>query len=780
MNNLVYNIEYLKIPHPLESGKYIIKSHDYQFERLMQEIYPLYTNPLHNFPRIQRKVYDPFNSDQNELKEKVKNYDRNLWRKIRGEIGIKIVKGWARLGVCFAISYIIWTLLWSFPWLYASIDAAFRAIGDFLSPYAIGVMILAPSIAGFYFTLTGKNSLFKLYKKLKPLEFYPKLGEDHTIRFIEDLKILNKNIRKKAGRSHPVVKEIETLTKYIQEKNWDKIKGALDNILNYINEDPHFPWSEKENVIAMTEDLLYHLSGKFTFAPLKVISSNHNNKIISPKEKEKLAGLSHLFASREFVLLREKILSKFDSLTRASSTKERMRICQEISFLFNKMVFLCSSYHLGDSYLPYEKGRILKDFYYHLFVTFGKMSFFLRKKKPGNFKSSLLIRKMIHQLKRSLNQEVKNNKLLQFFSTHTGGVILSIGILAGVMLLTGLHFLTYNDFSVVHRYRFSYQGFLGEEVLTKDFSAPALINWGKVKIFWYPPKPFTFVHNVSLKKIYYVNIFMVLKETEPSGLIDRFFHFFREEWGRGYSGVELRFSYKVVQPELWSEYDYDGRGSERLARDLESYILQYTEKKRQEFRRKLYQEEMDKIESHFRKCLTQGKISEWIRRFLYPSLFDVYRTGSMYERYVSGLRWLQEHPRMATQPEWKEFVEHEIKNIEKLMQQENETLISRPLKVKKLIKRPSVSELQRHPNLYQTLSYLVVDDLINGKILEDVEKSAITGSPDPVTEGLIDWLKKNCRLQELVGIKLIDVERHVRKVSALGWQNELRKRENLI
>ena len=53
MNNLVYNIEYLKIPHPLESGKYIIKSHDYQFERLMQEIYPLYTNPLHNFPRIQ-------------------------------------------------------------------------------------------------------------------------------------------------------------------------------------------------------------------------------------------------------------------------------------------------------------------------------------------------------------------------------------------------------------------------------------------------------------------------------------------------------------------------------------------------------------------------------------------------------------------------------------------------------------------------------------------------------------------------------------------------------
>jgi len=780
MSDLIYTLEYLRLPHPLQRGKYIVRGNDYNFQRTLQQVYPLYNNPRNNLPRIQRKLFSPFSLDQERLKKEVNQYESNLVKRRRGEANLRLTKAWARLGVCFASSYLIWTILWSLPWLYSTIDAAFRAIGDFLSPYAVVIMILAPSIAALYFALTGKNSLWRICRGVKPLELCSQLGKDHTSRFIQDIKKLDRNIRKKIGRTHPVNQEIENLVKNLQNREWDKIKDNLQILLDRVAEDPYFPWGEKENIKAMVEDVLYHLKNRFRFAPLRILSPDEEELL--PAEKLKLTELSQFFSSSQFIHLQEEIISRFDSLKRASSTEERIRLSGEISLLFQRTVFLSSRYHLGDSFLPYERGIILKDLYYHLFVTFGKMSYFLRRKKPGNLGSARLVKKTIRKIELFLNHEKKEDKfgLLKLLSNPAGGIVLSLGILIGVMLLTGFHLLNPEEFSIIHWHRFAYQGFLGEEVVVRDFSHPAIFTWKGGKLFWYPPKPFAFVHNVNLNKTYHVDVFMILKEIEPSGIVDRFFHLFREEWGRGYSGINLRFVYRIVKPELWARYDYDGRGGERLSRDLESYILQYTEKTREEYRRKLYTEEPEKLESHFKRCLAQGKISEWIRRFLYPSIFDTYRTGSIYERYLTGLRWLQEHPRMRDKPEWREFVEHEIKNIEKLVRQENKTLISRPLEVKKIIKSPTLSGLHRYENLYRTLTYLVVEDLINERILQEVKTSAITDPPDPVTGGIVEWLQQNCELQKLIGIKITGIERSVREVSALGWQNELRKRENLI
>jgi len=781
MSDLIYTIEYIKLPHPLEEEKSCVVGDDYHFQRTLYQVYPFYKDSKHNLPRLERKIFiTDSNISEEKLKEEVCRYERNLVERVKKRQYIRIFKAWARLGVSFAASYLIWTLLWRFPWLYSTIDTGFRAVGDFLSPYAIVVMILAPSIASLYFTLTGRNSLIKIYRGIKPLELYQQLGKDHSSYFIQDIKKLRKNLEKKIGRNHPLIQRIKAIQEILYGKKWDELQGCLQCILDDVSSDPDFPWGEKKNIATMVEDLLYHLKNEMKFAPLKIISPGKEDLL--PMEKHILSALSDLLSSSEFIHTREKIIQTYSRLKKATSTKKRTELTGEISSYFQKMIFLFSRCHLGQTPLPYERGTILKDLYHHLFVSFGKVSFFLRKKKPGSLFSFYLIKKMQKQISSFLNLQLQGSgyRFLKLLATPLGGALTSLGILLLAAFLTGFHLLGPDEFSIIYSWKFGHRGFLGEKVVVRDYSYPAIFSLQGLKIFWQLPKPFNFVHNVSLTKIYSTKVFVILQETEPSGLLDRFFHLFREEWGTGYSGVNLQFTYKVVEPQLWARYDYDGRGKERLSRDLEAYVSQYTEKTRARYREKLYRESPDEIQSHLKKCLAQGKVKEWIRRFLYPSLLDTYRTGSMYERYLTGLRWLKEHPRMRDNPEWQKFVEHEIENIEKLAQNQNEELISQPLKVKRIMNNPTISNLQEYENLYRTINFLVVEDLINQKIINQIKSFPGPESSDPLAGGIVEWIHKNSQLEELIGIRIIDVKRSLRRVSALGWQNELRKRQNLI
>ena len=784
MNDLVYILEYIKVPHPLKRGEFIIAGDDYKFQKILYKLYPFFKSPEYNLPRIERKVFVPFRESitPEEIEKEVVLYEKKVIKDFKKEKYLRILKSWIRIGLSLASSYLIWTILWRLPWLYSAIDKCFRAVGDFLSPYAIAVMILSPTIASFYYALTGKNSLPKLYKALKPFKVYESFGKESSSRFLFDIRKLRENLKTKVGKKHPVIEKINSLEDILSRKEWDKIKDTLQSLLDLVSFDPHFPWSERKNIIAMTKDILYHLENKFIFAPLKIISPS-NNKSGSLKDEQKLFSLENFFSSAEFNTTREKIVTNYLSLSHASIKSQRIKFTQDISSFFQKMVFLSSRLHLGQTPLPYERGTILKDLYHNLFVTFGKVCYFLRKRKCGNFSSSRIIKKMQKNLKSTFELGEKNTPhiLLQIAAKPAVGFLISLGVLALFAAPTGFHLIFPDEVAIIHNYRFSYQGFLGEEVKVKDyFSFPTTLGLQNLKLFWEVPKPFCFVHNINLKKTYSGKVFIILQEVEPSGILDRFFHLFREEWGKGYTGLNLQFTYKIHNPELWAMYDYDGKGKERLSRDLEPYTLQYIEKKKQDYKENLYRENPAEIDSHFKKCLAQGKVKEWIRRFLYPSLLDTYRVGSMYERYLAGLRWLKEHPRMRDNPQWQKFVEHEIKNIEKLNRVENEKLIFRPLKVKKIMKNPKIADIQAYENLYRTIHYLVVEDLVNEKITEEIKNSDEKKEESYLTEGIVDWIRQNSQIENLTGIRIISVKPSLKKVSALEWQNELRKRQNLM
>jgi len=779
MSDLKYTVEYFLIPHPFKEEDYIVRGDEYQFQKILQHIYPLYKNTKYNFPRIERKIFSPLNFDKNLLEQKVKRYERDFIRREKNKINLKILKVWIRMGIGFSLSYIIWTLFWDFPFIHSVIDSWLRAVGDFLSTYAMVVIILAPSIASLYFSLTGKNSLLRLYRWKRPLDLYQLMGKDHTLRFIQDIKLAKQNLQKKVKKGHPVVGEMDNLIEILYRKEKDKIQNTLQNILNLISRDEQFPWGEKKNLMAMVEDILYNLKNDFKFAPLRIISSGERN--ISFKEEQKLKSLSHFFTLPEFIKNRESIIKRYASL-KVSYGRESIKISDEISFLFQQMIFLSSRYHLGEIALPYERGVILKNLYYYLFVKFGRVSNYLRRKKGKKSVSRWLIKKLTREIDLlfNLNRKKINGGILRFVENPAGGILTSLAILVVVALLTGFHILKTGQFFIIHSYRFGYQGFLGEEVLVKDFSYPAFAGWRDFKLYWYPPKPFAFIHRIDLNRTYYTDVFTILKETEPSGIFDRFFHIFREEWGKGYSGINLRFSYRVVDPDLWANYDYDRKGSRRLSRDLDPYVSQYIERNKVAYREKLYKNNPDQLKNYFKKCIKQGKVSEWMRRVIYPSLLDVYRTGSMYERYLTGLRWLEEHPRMKDKPEWRKFVEHEIKNIEKLEKEQHEELICQPLKVKKMINKPTISALQKYDNLYRTLIYLAVDDFINEKIIKELSSFPSSRKTNPITAGIVKWLHDESRIEQLVGIKITGVRASIKRVSTLEWQNELRQMQNLI
>lgn len=67
---------------------------------------------------------------------------------------------------------------------------------------------------------------------------------------------------------------------------------------------------------------------------------------------------------------------------------------------------------------------------------------------------------------------------------------------------------------------------------------------------------------------------MILEERQPKNLLDKFLHFFKKDLGTGFTGLNLKFKYRIEDPPSWGKYDYDGRGSEWLSRDLEGYLIE--------------------------------------------------------------------------------------------------------------------------------------------------------------------------------------------------------------
>lgn len=260
-------------------------------------------------------------------------------------------------------------------------------------------------------------------------------------------------------------------------------------------------------------------------------------------------------------------------------------------------------------------------------------------------------------------------------------------------------------------------------------------------------------------------------------LWDKGMAFFKEGYGNDFVILRFSFTFEIADPEKWKKYDFDGRGKERLSRDLESYLLSYTDRVREKYRQAFFEEEYEQARTKLEEVSRSRTFREWIRRFLYPSPLDTYRVGSVYDMYLLGLEWLKRHPHMENNPEWKTFVDHEMALVRDKMRQEHDELIANPLRVRDMVRNPSVFEFSEYPGLYQTLLVMAMNEVITNEFLEDLKKGDYRKT---LEEETLQYVKEQGTLFSNIGVTLLETHTSLERVSYLYYLRYLQKRQNLL
>jgi len=341
-----------------------------------------------------------------------------------------------------------------------------------------------------------------------------------------------------------------------------------------------------------------------------------------------------------------------------------------------------------------------------------------------------------------------------------------------------------DDFLVVRKFVPGWQGIWGERV---EVIHQPVLTLGSKKLLVAPPRPFSFAHRATSRP-QTARVIFILKEVQPSfqgGIIgtlkylwEKGMAFFKEGYGNDFIILEGTVSFQVEDPEKWKQYDFDGMGKERLERDLETSFTSYFEDLQGEYRENFLGEEYEQAKAHLTEVSKSANFKTWVRRFLYPSPLDTYRVGSVYDMYLVGLDWLLRHPRLEKNPEWQEFVQHEIETIKEKMKKEHDELIANPLKVRKMFQNPNLFEFAEYPGLYQTLLFMAMTELINARITEDLQKEEMIKRMNLDT---LNYLcEKRATFLSAIGIRLQSVNLRLGRVSYLHYLRLLQRRQNLL
>ncbi|MCS7242315.1 hypothetical protein [Candidatus Caldatribacterium sp.] len=348
--------------------------------------------------------------------------------------------------------------------------------------------------------------------------------------------------------------------------------------------------------------------------------------------------------------------------------------------------------------------------------------------------------------------------------------------------LFSLHLVDLDDFLIVRSLRLGWQGLFGERLEVVDRG----VRIGSKKLLFVTPKPFSFAHRAT-RSPQSVNAFLLLREVAPTpsgGILgtlrylwEKGMAFFKEGYGDDFIVLRFSFTFEIIDPERWKHYDFDGRGKERLSRDLETYLLGYLDRVREKYRQALFEDEYEGARAKLEEISRSRAFREWIRRFLYPSPLDMYRVGSVYDMYLVGLEWLRRHPYMEENPEWQKFVDHEIALIREKMQKEHDELIADPFRVRDIVRNPNVLVLSEYPGLYQTLLLMALNEVVMGMLIEDLGREE---SRKAFGEETLQYLTEHSDLFSNIGIALRGAWVSLEKVSYLYYLRYLQKRQNLL
>ena len=703
-----------EIPHPFDPEKKVIVGSESLLKVHYQKLFALLESLKTPLLSYRVQSYAP----DEKTKERVLSYERNLFEKWQKEYQSSLGKDILTLVFFILLSYAIWNI----GFIFKAVDALFMLAGDYLNPYARVVLILAPLIYALYHKLLVGDTIFAKRQNFAFLKLISWLERSLKTDFERDLE---RFVRKSQG---PQREFLLSLLQALRNNDYDTLRSVPLEVQK-LSLSP----GEALRFTSLCEELSY------------LLQSDFSPRVYHLEESQKLR---EFFSSSTYAAFSERMRQLFLDLPRSSSA---LRIA--LSDL-EQMTVRNLRGEIEEAYL-----EAILEYYRGLQSA---LLFPSRKVPPL-----------------TLDFPQKNHSLL----SPLRALFVSLFMIGINLFLFSLHLVNEEDFLIVRSFVPGWQGIVGEQLTIVEKGLPVIE--GK-KLLFTVPRPFAFAHRAT-RQPQTVDALLILREVEPSpqgGILgtlrylwDKGMAFFKEGYGNDFVVLRFSFTFQVEDPERWKQYDFDGRGMERLSRDIESYLLSYTDRVRERYRQAFFEEGYEQARAKLEEVSKSRTFREWIRRFLYPSPLDTYRVGSVYDMYLLGLEWLRRHPHMENDPKWKEFVDHEIELIREKMQREHDDLIANPLRVRDMVRNPSVFAFSEYPGLYQTLLVMALNEIITNRFSEDLKD---TKKREEFQEESLEYLKKEGALFSNIGVVLLSSRASLERVSYLYYLRLLQKRQNLL
>ncbi|MCK5043902.1 hypothetical protein KAR52_02785 [Candidatus Pacearchaeota archaeon] len=409
-----------------------------------------------------------------------------------------------------------------------------------------------------------------------------------------------------------------------------------------------------------------------------------------------------------------------------------------------------------------------------------------------------------YEVERLLNKPIKHNKMKYFFeqSKSVLGKIkysATVGVCLTAMALSGFHTIKPNEYLQLHINELGYRGLIGERAEVVEYEDKGISLSKDTKLFWFIPRPFVNIRKIDRNKNYDVEVFYPVREYAPTGPYSKARNFWAGDYGRGYEGINFNVEFKVK--ENWKNLDADGKGELRLEQLLGIVIQEHIESRKKEFGERLYKQEGNidrmKLIGHMSKMFKEQKFEDKISLLVYPSPFLRLSYGSTYERYSQGFDYLksrieemgkgvnnfydEEDAWMLYLNDFNDFVEREDERVKGQVEIEVNDMRSNPLEFKSLISdiEKNYGELmKKYPELVANLSAYARQDYMLGLTMDKIKETYEQGGEDFLTEGLLEKLKTDKGLSNLIEIN--KVEKSIKSFSGIKLNNHIKRIDGLL
>jgi len=846
-------IEYFKIPHPLDKDKGGIVISDPG--KLSEKCFKAFLDDKKSsgsaeLPWILRVLISPeevYPEDEVLVKRFEQNaeiQDSNFW-------AIYKLRIFLRFTAACAVGYFIYWTIFNFPWFWVPAGLVLENIlGETLSKIFQGIVIAFVPVLSFIKNFIGAKRWVRANSRSQYTKIYRQFGKSSRQYFVKEVKKCLKNIEV-AAQEEKVPIEIGTIENILEEiltkyqvsldfaQDWSR---RFEEILEDLSRRAKAEVFLEAVVIKFDQlknDLILHYLEGFQMIPLKIARPNLSKKEFLPSLnydfdlrlnllgegfKQKAKNLKDFLA--ETSSIQESIYSNFDYLKRAKGKRERVKLLQSIEESFEDLRNITGNFHLGDNpYVPHEIGENLSDFYDRLYRLFGETKLDIlegEKAVKGVLFRRLKIRTERQQRKRIQELRLKVERLLcqgistkkvyekisHFFSFFGVSLKRSLAF-SGIILFAFACLLSFKVVGPDEALTSTYLRWGVKETITQK--APLLSRGVRVykfgeglpifpkrELFWQLPLPLVYTHKIDFTQLQEFTAHMIFSAPIDS-LYKRGLQLLAGAYGGYYQAVEISFKFIANDGEVWIKYDYDGKGTKRLARDIASVVDEWRGELFDLYESPLLdledEEEMEEIfsGSYFKKLWDEGRMEEIIKSQIFRSPMMAYQYGTYSEMIGPGvdlilrslegeklkvedrnLSRLEKEEKLAEIEDFKSRIEKIKEDTLEMAKEEYDVLRKQPEKFKKYLSDPeSIAELRGFETIWPAIQRIMLQHYITDKLIKIMEGELGEEKRQELLQRLVEKIEENPYFSSLIEIR--DVRAKVLSMNSMSYRSFISK-----